>query len=106
VSGDGRQPVSPDAISELLLPDGRPIGDRGSLDVIRQLPGGQDVARSLFDRLSEGGTDVTPPGYRGKLVQIPGRGHIGFRPTSRSGPPTIDVNIAGIAIRKLKFRGS
>ncbi len=30
---------------------------------------------------------------------------ISYRPRSRSGPPTIDVNVHGLKIRKLKFPG-
>lgn len=103
-SGAEEQRVTRKAISDLLLPGGQPVGNRGRLDVIRELSGAQEAAEVLFEQLREGGTDVTPPGHRGKLVQMPGGGHIGYRPTSRSGPPTIDLNIAGVAIRKLKFR--
>jgi hypothetical protein len=105
-ASDEEAPVPPEAISNLLLPNGQPVGNRGSHDAIRELTEGPEAAEALFERLSDGGMDVTPLGHRGKLVQIPGGGHIGYRPTSRSGPPTIDVNIPGIAIRKLKFRGS
>ncbi len=30
--------------------------------------------------------------------------YIGLRPKSKSGPPTIDVNVAGTGVRELKFR--
>jgi hypothetical protein len=98
--------VTPETISDLLLPGGQQVGASGSLDVIRELPGGQQAAEALFRRLTKDGTDVTPSGHPGLHVQMPDRGHIGYRPISRSGPPTIDVNVAGIAIRKLKFPGS
>jgi hypothetical protein len=48
-------------------------------------------------------------GYEGTLVQLPkGRGMIGYRRASKSGPPTIDVravDAAGnrIPIKKIKF---
>jgi hypothetical protein len=62
------------------------------------------AASDLFNELSQGGKDITPPGYSGKLVQLPTGGTIGFRPSSQSGPPTIDLNIPGIAIEKIKFK--
>ncbi len=62
-------------------------------------------ARELFDRLTKGGTDVTPPGHPGKVIRMPDGSAISYRPTSKSGPPTIDVTITGLSIRKLKFPG-
>ena len=99
-------PFAPRGIADLLLPDGQPVGAPGSLDVIRELPGGQHAAATLFEHLSKDGEDVTPPGHPGRLVQTPDGGYIGYRSSLRSGPPTIDVNIAGIAIRKLRYPGS
>lgn len=57
----------------------------------------------MFDKLAEGGRDVTPEGHRGKLVQLPDGSYVGLRPNSKSGPPTVDVNIPGVDIEKLKF---
>jgi hypothetical protein len=60
-------------------------------------------AQKLFDDLTAGGTDVTPPGYPGILRRLAGGGHVGLRPASKSGPPTIDIDIPGVAIDKVKF---
>jgi hypothetical protein len=63
----------------------------------------------MFHELTQGGKDVTPPGYPGALIELPnGRGAIGYRPASKSGPATIDVkavDAAGkpIPIKKIKF---
>jgi hypothetical protein len=57
-------------------------------------------------RLTKGGKDVTPPDHPGKLIQMPDGSHIGDRPQSTGGPPTIDVKGPGIQIRKLKFLGN
>jgi hypothetical protein len=71
--------------------------------------GGQAEAERTFQELTQGGKDITPAGYPGKLIELPdGRGTIGFRPASKSGPPTIDVkavDAAGqpIPIKKIKF---
>ena len=38
------------------------------------------------------------------VVELPnGGGIVKYRPTSTSGPPTIDVDIRGIGIREIKF---
>ena len=50
---------------------------------------------------------MTPPGHRGTLVRTPDGGYIGYRPQSKSGPPTIDVKMPGYEarMRELKFLG-
>ena len=37
------------------------------------------------------------------MFDLPNGGRVGLRSTSGSGEPTIDVDIPGIAIKKLKF---
>jgi hypothetical protein len=100
-------------IEDLLMPGGRPIGVRGTGPRanarLREVQGGQAEAEQLFQELTQGGTDVTPPGYSGKLIALPGgRGKIGYRPASKSGPPTIDVKAVDangdpIPVQKIKF---
>lgn len=63
----------------------------------------------MFNELTQGGKDITPAGYPGTLIELAGgRGAIGYRPASKSGPATIDIKAvdeAGqpIPIRKIKF---
>lgn len=90
---------------DILLPGGRPIGAAGTDPSIREVAGDTQEAEELFDELTAGGADVTPSNYPGKLMALPGGGHVGLRPASKSGPPTIDVNVPGIPIRKVKFVG-
>ncbi len=85
------------------MPTSKPIGTRGSKASIREVPGGQEGAEDFFDELTVGGMPVTLPGYPGKMVDLPDGGRVGLRPKSKSGEPTIDVDIAGIPIKKLKF---
>ncbi len=95
------------------MPGGQPLGVRGTgpraSAQIREVAGGRSEAERLFQELARGGKDVTPPGYPGTLIELPGgRGRVGYRPVSGSGPPTIDVkavDAAGrlIPIRKIKF---
>ena len=79
------------------------LGRAGSSSSIRVAEGGASAAEKLFGKLSKGGVDVTPPGHPGKLVRLPDGGFVGYRGVSKSGPPTIDVNIPGIDVRKIKF---
>lgn len=58
----------------------------------------------MFDELAAGGRDITPPGHPGKVVELPSGGFVGYRPFSKSGPPTVDVNIPGIPITEVKFK--
>jgi hypothetical protein len=101
------------SIDEILMPGGKPIGVRGTgpraSARLRELTGGQTEAERVFQELTHGGTVITPPGYPGTLIELPdGRGTIGYRPASKSGPPTIDVKAVDatghrIPIKKIKF---
>lgn len=89
--------------ADILIPGGRLIGRRGASTAVRIVLGGDADAEALFSRLSRGGVECTPLGYPGRLLEMPDGGMVGYRPRSRSGPPTIDINLPGISIRKLKF---
>jgi hypothetical protein len=92
-----------EGLGAVLNPAGHLIGIAGSSERIRVLRGGTSVAEALFTQLSKGGQVVPKSSYPGIIVYIEGVGTVGYRPLSKSGPPTIDVNIIGIAIKKLKF---
>jgi hypothetical protein len=89
---------------DILMPGGVPVGVPGTRPGIRELPGGMAAAQDMFDKLKAGGTPDTPPSYPGRRYKLPGGGWVGLRPASKSGPPTIDVNIPGIPIDKIKFK--
>jgi hypothetical protein len=59
-------------------------------------------AEDLFNELVKGGTKDTNSTHP-RQYNLPGGEQIGFRPKSKSGPPTIDVNATGIPITKIKF---
>ena len=83
------------------------MGSPGQNSGIRTLPGGEQEASDIFDEWSKelGAKPVTKPGYPGRGAELPdGGGFIGLRPRSKSGPPTIDVNIPGIGVREVKFQ--
>jgi len=90
---------------DILMPGGKPIGIPGPGRRVREVAGGQQEADELFNILTQGGKPNTPMGYPGLASDLPGGGWIGIRPVSKSGPPTIDLNIPGIPIRKIKFAG-
>lgn len=93
-------------IDEILMPGGNPIGMKGrgrrASAKIREVIGGVSEAEEMFRELTEGGAEDTSTNYPGTLITLPsGRGTIGYRPASRSGPPTIDVWVVDPAGQKL-----
>jgi hypothetical protein len=101
------------SIDDILMPGGTPIGVRAAgpraSSRLREVRGGQTEAERLFQELTRDGADITSASYPGKLMKLPnGRGTIGYRPASKGGPPTIDVNAVDasgqpIPIEKIKF---
>jgi hypothetical protein len=85
------------------MPNGKLIGAKGNKSSIREVPGGERAANDLFDDLTTGGQLVTIPTYPGTMFDLPGGGRVGLRPKSKSGEPTIDVDIPGVPIKKIKF---
>lgn len=95
------------------MPGGKPIGVKGTgpraSARLREVRGGRTEAERIFQELAQGGKEITPPGYPGILIELPsGQGIIGYRPASKSGAPTIDVNAVDAAgrpipIEKIKF---
>jgi hypothetical protein len=61
------------------------------------------MAGDLFEALTVDGKMLVVPAYPGKMVELPGGGRVGFRLISKSGKPTIDVDIPGIPFKKVKF---
>ncbi len=87
---------------DILMPGGSPLGQPGSSPDIREVPGGLNEAYDMFAELTNGATPVTDSTHP-NLFRLPGGGTVGLRAVSKAGPPTIDVNIPGIPIRKIKF---
>ncbi len=94
---------------DVLVPDGKPIGESGNWSGVRTLPQGykgktgENGAEELFNDLTKGkgGKDVTPDDYPGTMVELPNGDRIGIRRESKSGPATIDVNTG--KAKKYKF---
>jgi hypothetical protein len=91
-------------VADRVTPNGRPIGRHGSGLDVRELPGGTEAARDLFDYLRVGGTEhrSTP---NMTIIKLPGdAGFLTFRHRSHSGDTAIDVNVPGVRL-KLHFPG-
>lgn len=92
-------------VKELLQPDGSLIGESTGKKV-REVEGSEEDAQQLYEKLSRLGEDAPRPSYYGDRVEIPRLGNVGFRRRSKSGPPTIDVNVNIEGLRdgvKFKF---
>jgi hypothetical protein len=94
---------TPPSPEQILMPSGRPVGVAGPGRKVRIVQGDQKTAEDMFADLSFEGKLNTPPGYPGKGFDLPSGGWVGLRPTSKSGEPTIDIDIPGIPLRKIKF---
>jgi hypothetical protein len=98
--------VGPGAsITNILEPGGNLIGKAGSDASIRELSGGLADAQAMFDQLSQGGKVVEQTPYLTR-VALPDGGFVQLRTVMSRSPnsvATIDVNIPGLDITKVKF---
>lgn len=93
-------------VREILVPDGRPIGDpgRSRTGTVKVLPGGIEAAGRMLARFEEIGEVEETVGYPGRFVDLGGEERIGLRGSSLSGEPTVDVRISYVPeIAKIKF---
>lgn len=90
-------------VMDKVMPGGAPIGQKGNDPSVRELPGGIQAARDLFDYLSVGGR-VQLENNKITVIQLPGNaGYLTFRPVSDSGPPAVDINVSGVTFDKIHF---
>ena len=66
--------------------------------------GSEDELRGLYNRWSQGGTDITPTGFNGTRVQLSDGTIVQWRGTSKSGGATIDLNIPGMDPMKVHIQ--
>ena len=86
------------------MPDGRPIGSKGSKPSIREIEGGPAGIRKLFDELAHGGTPGSKPHYRGGTqVNLRDGGWAGLRESADHGL-TLDIDIPGIPFKKVHWK--
>jgi hypothetical protein len=94
-----------EAIVKELVRPGIIYRDTGAPRV-HAIVGDLDDAHTLFDRLSQGGIDVTPARYQfgGRMVRLPDGTTIGFRPNAGRGTsPAVDINFRGYTDDEIKF---
>lgn len=94
------------SIEDLLQPGGSLIGKAGSDETIRELTGGLPDAQAMFEQLSQGGTVVEQTSTITRVELANNGGFVQLRTVMSRSPgtvATIDVNIPGLDITKLKF---
>jgi hypothetical protein len=99
----GKAPVrgpgsGPDIANDL---DGLPKGKQPHVRTV----GTEDELDSLYSKWSEGGNDITPKGYNGKLVELPDGSIVGLRNASKSGGATIDIKLPNGTVQKVHIDG-
>ncbi|MBO1751240.1 RHS repeat-associated core domain-containing protein [Actinotalea sp. BY-33] len=94
------------SVDDLLMPGGSPIGRAGTDASIRVVAGGLPEAQAAFAQLRQGGV-VVAQNQKLTRVELPEGGFVQLRtimsPKSPNTAATIDVDIPGVDIRKVKF---
>ena len=91
-------------VLEVIKPDGRWIGAKGSRNTVRIFQGNKEDAERLFQKLTKDGKFHSSGVDRTTFVLEDGT-HISYREVSTSGPPTIDVKLPKSDQKiKLKFK--
>lgn len=90
------------------MPNGKPIGKPGKSSGVRVIQGDVDDALDFFDEMVEVSGAVEKKGstYKGRIYELPDGGTIAIRDYATRSPnavATIDINVKGIPIRKIKF---
>ena len=67
------------------------------------MEGRDKAAKDLYDQLNKGGKPDIPKKYPGEGTRLPNGDWVGHRPTSKSGPPTVDIHVDGVPFDKIKF---
>ncbi|HME25055.1 MAG TPA: hypothetical protein VKI44_27635 [Acetobacteraceae bacterium] len=91
-----------ETLADVLLPGGKPVGLTSKK--MRELAGGEQAANALFNRLTAGAADVTPPNFPGVVRKRSDGATITYLlPVKGGAPPTILVQSPNFAIRELQF---
>ncbi|MCP2237482.1 hypothetical protein LY41_003321 [Prauserella halophila] len=93
------------SVGDILRPGGVTIGKAGTDDTIREITGGLGEAQAMFQQLSHGGAVVAQTSKLTRVELPSGGGFVQLRREMSRSPntaATIDVNIPGLDIRKLK----
>jgi hypothetical protein len=90
-------------VTDKVMPGGVPIGQPGTSEEIRVLPGGAQTAQELFNYLRVGGTvHTSTPNMI--VIRLPyDAGFITLRHVSGSMYPAIDINVPSVSFEKIHF---
>ena len=90
-------------ILNIIKPNGEWIGKAGKTRFIRLFKGGENEALNVFKELTKGGKIICSDSEI-TVIKLSDELHISYRQLSKSGPPTIDINVEGVENNiKLKF---
>jgi len=78
------------------------LGKRGSNDLIRLFQGGKEEGLKVFNELTKKGTIICKDSEK-IISKLSDEIHITYRSLSKSGPPTIDINVEGLE-RNIKYK--
>jgi SPP1 gp7 family putative phage head morphogenesis protein len=102
--GREKPPVQkPQSPADILAPNGQAIGRDGMRPKVRIVKGGEKEARELFEKLTKDGIPEKRAGYSGIGKRLPNGDWIGYRGVSKSGSPTIDMDVKGVNFNKIHF---
>ena len=91
-----------ETLADVLLPGGKPVGLTSKQ--MRELAGGEQAANALFNRLTAGAADVTPPNFPGVVRKRSDGATVTYLlPVKGGAPPTILVEAAKLPISELQF---
>jgi hypothetical protein len=91
-----------ETVADVLMPGGKPVGLASKQ--VRELPGGEQAANALFNRLTAGAADATPPNFPGVVRKRSDGVTITYLlPVKGGAPPTILVQAAKLPISELQF---
>ena len=91
-----------ETLADVLMPGGKPVGLPSRQ--MRELPGGEQAANALFNRLTAGAADVTPPSFPGVARKRSDGVTITYLlPVKGGAPPTILVEAPKLPISELQF---
>jgi hypothetical protein len=85
------------------MPNGRLIGKKGKHARIREIDGKEEAGRKLFDRLKKDGVPEARKGYNGEGYRLKNGDWIGYRASTKSRSPAIDLDIETLNIEKIHF---
>lgn len=91
-----------ETLADVLTPGGKAVGLASKR--MRELAGGEQAANALFNRLTAGAADVTPPNFPGVVRKRSDGATITYLLPVKGGvPPTILVQSPNFPIRELQF---